>query len=136
MKSLQEFIIEKAEIDVTEAKESNEIVFNFDDLENAKETLDSLKDQEGCEIEDNKLTVTITQDNVDKLDTVQDILQKYTDTIRSSVKRSSDESYAQKTKKFAEKLAEFNETLDKIANPEDENDDKKEETDKDKNEDE
>jgi len=132
MKHLEDYINES--INLNESEESKSITFDFSDLENAKETLDSLKDQEGCEIEDNKLTVTITQDNVDKLDTVQDILQKYTDTIRSSVKRSSDEQYAQKTKKFAEKLAEFNETLDKIANPEDENDDKKGETDKDKDE--
>ena len=138
MKRLQEFINEQSEVNVniTEAKDSKEITFDFTDLENGEETLKSLEDKEGCTIEDNKLTVKITGDNVDKLDTVQDILQQFAETVRSSVKRSSDEQYAQKTKKFAEKVAEFNDAIDEISNPEDDKDDKKGETDKDKNEDE
>ena len=61
-----------------------------------------------------------TTENVDKLDTVQDILQQFAETIRNSTKRSSDEQYAQKTKVFAEKVAEFNDALDEIANPNEE----------------
>ena len=138
MKSLQEFINEQAEVnvDITEAKDSKEITFDFTDLENGEETLKSLEDKEGCTIEDNKLTVKITNDNADKLDTVQDILQQFAETVRSSVKRSSDEQYAQKTKKFAEKVAEFNDAIDEISNPEDNKDDKDDKNDKDKNEDE
>ena len=133
MKRLQEFINEQVDVNITEAKDSKEFTFDFTDLENGEETLKSLEDKEGCTIEDNKLTVKITDDNVDKLDTVQDILQQFAETVRSSVKRSSDEQYAQKTKKFAEKVAEFNDAIDEISNPEDDKDDK---DDKDKNEDE
>ena len=135
MKSLQEFINEQAEVNVniTEAKDSKEITFDFTDLENGEETLKSLEDKEGCTVEDNKLTVKITSDNVDKLDTVQDILQQYSDTIRSSQKRSSDEQYAQKTIKFEKKVGEFNDAIDEISNPKDDKDGK---DDKDKNEDE
>ena len=135
MKRLQEFINEQAEVNVniTEAKDSKEITFDFTDLENGEETLKSLEDKEGCTVEDNKLTVKITSDNVDKLDTVQDILQQYSDTIRSSQKRSSDEQYAQKTIKFEKKVGEFNDAIDEISNPKDDKDGK---DDKDKNEDE
>ena len=135
MKRLQEFINEQAEVNVniTEAKDSKEITFDFTDLENGEETLKSLEDKEGCTVEDNKLTIKITGDNVDKLDTVQDILQQYSDTIRSSQKRSSDEQYAQKTIKFEKKVGEFNDAIDEISNPKDDKDGK---DDKDKNEDE
>ena len=118
MKSLQTFINERVEI--FEAEGSKTITFDFTDLENGEETLKSLEEKEGCKIEDNKLTVTITTKNVDKLDTVQDILQQFAETIRNSTKRSSDEQYAQKTKAFAEKVAEFNDALDEIANPNEE----------------
>ena len=64
------------------------------------------------------MKVTINPDNVDKLDEVQDILQQYCQTIRSSSKSTNDEQYAQKTKKFEQKVTEFNDAIDEIANPE------------------
>ena len=64
------------------------------------------------------------RDTVDKLDTVQDILQQFCQTVRNSQKRSSDEQYAQKTVEFEKKVGELNDALDEIANPDD---DKKEE---------
>jgi len=115
MKTLQEFITEQVQLN--EESTSKTISFDFTDLENSEEILDSLKEKEGCSVEDNTLTVTITADNADKLDTVQDILQQYSETLRSSSKRSSNEQYAQKTKKFAEKVGEFNDALDEITDP-------------------
>lgn len=132
MKTLQNFIIERSNINIersninieqsniNEEETSVSVVFDFTDLENAEETLKSLEEREGCSVEDNKLTVTITSDNCDKLDTVQDILQQYAETLRNSSRRSSDEQYAQKTKAFAEKVDEFNDALDKVLNPEEE----------------
>ena len=132
MKTLQNFIIERSNINIEQSniniKRSNineeetsvSIVFDFTDLENAEETLKSLEEREGCSVEENKLTVTITSDNCDKLDTVQDILQQYAETLRNSPRRSSDEQYAQKTKAFAEKVDEFNDALDKVLNTEEE----------------
>lgn len=120
MKHLQDYISEAVqEQQITESEEKT-IEFDFNELENAEETLDSLKDNEGCTVEDNKLTVKITADNVDKLGTVQDILQQFSDTIRKSTKVSSDEQYAQKTAKFEKKVGEFNDAIDKIKNPEEE----------------
>jgi len=128
MKHLQDYIYEKSEEALNENATSKSIKFDFKDLENAKETLDSLQGKEGVTIEDESLTVEITSDNADKLGTVQDILQQYCQSIRSSQKRSSDESYAQKTVKFENTLNEFNDALDEIQNPEE-----SEEKDDDKN---
>lgn len=121
MKHLLEYINERSQ--VNESSESKKIIFDFTDLENAEDTLKSLSDREGCEVEDTKLTVTITKDNCNKLDSVQDILQQYSEILRSSTKRSSNEQYAQKTKSFAEKVAEFNDALDEIQNSDDNNED-------------
>ena len=130
MKHLSDYIVEQSQ--VNESSTSKIITFNFKDLENAEETLKSLEGKEGVTIEDNKLTLEITTDNVDKLDTVQDILQQYCQTIRNSQKRSSDEQYAQKTVEFEKKVNELNDAIDEIQNPEeettpeDDDDDKKE----------
>ena len=123
MKHLQDYIIEAAEVKVNEGAESKSVVFDFTDLENAEDTLKSLEGKDGVTIEDNKLTLEITKDNVDKLETVQDILQQFCQTIRNSQKRSSDEQYAQKTVSFEKKVGEMNDAIDAIKNPDD-NDDK------------
>ncbi len=120
MKHLQDYIIEQAQ--VNEGASSKSITFDFTDLENGKETIDSLKDKEGVTVDGDKLTVEITSDNVDKLGTVQDILQQFCQTVRNSQKRSSDEQYAQKTVEFEKKIDELNDALDEIANPDDKDD--------------
>ena len=120
MKHLQDYIIEQAQ--VNEGTSSKSITFDFTDLENDKETIDSLKDKEGVTADGDKLTVEITSDNVDKLGTVQDILQQFCQTVRNSQKRSADEQYAQKTVEFEKKIGELNDALDEIANPDDKDD--------------
>ena len=120
MKHLQDYIIEQAQ--VNEGASSKSITFDFTDLENGKETIDSLKDNEGVTADGDKLTVEITSDNVDKLGTVQDILQQFCQTVRNSQKRSADEQYAQKTVEFEKKIGEVNDALDEIANPDDKDD--------------
>ena len=120
MKHLQDYIIEQAQ--VNEGASSKLITFDFTDLENGKETIDSLKDKEGVTVDGDKLTVEITSDNVDKLGTVQDILQQFCQTVRNSQKRSADEQYAQKTVEFEKKIGELNDALDEIANPDDKDD--------------
>jgi hypothetical protein len=117
MKHLQDYIIEQAQ--VNEGATSKSVTFDFSDLENGKETIESLKDKEGVEVNDDKLTVTVNSDTVDKLDTVQDILQQFCETIRNSQKRSSDEQYAQKTVDFEKKVGELNDAIDEIKNPDD-----------------
>ena len=120
MKHLQDYIIEQAQ--VNEGTSSKSITIDFTDLENGKETIDSLKDKDGVTADGDKLTVEITSDNVDKLGTVQDILQQFCQTVRNSQKRSADEQYAQKTVEFEKKIGELNDALDEIANPDDKDD--------------
>ena len=122
MKTLQEYLIEST--NVFEDDESKTVTFDFTDLENAEETINSLKDKEGVSVDDNKVTITITSDNVDNLGSVQDILQQYCSTIRNSSKRSSNEQYAQKTKSFEESVNKMNDIIDEIQNPEEDDDDK------------
>ena len=132
MKHLQDYIVEQAEVKVDEGVTSKSITFDFTDLENADETLKSLEGKDGVSIDDKKLTLEITADNVDKIGTVQDILQQFCQTVRKSQKVSSDEQYAQKTVKFEENIGKMNDAIDEIKNPEDENDkDKSKENEKD-----
>jgi len=123
MKTLKDFISES--IKINESEDSKSITFNFSGLDDAEDTLKSFEEMEYCTIEDNKLTVDVTSDNFDKLSSVQDILQQYTDKNLNSPHRSSDEQYAQKVKKFSEKMNEFNETIEKFENPETDEDDQK-----------
>lgn len=128
MKHLQDFINEAMKIN--EASESKSVTFNFTDLENADETIESLKDKEGVTVDDKKVTLTLTKDNVDKIGTVQDILQQFCQTVRNSEKRTNDEQYAQKTKSFEEKIGEMNDAIDELTASDEED---KEDKDKDKN---
>lgn len=124
MRTLKDFIIESTYI--KEAESLKTITFNFKDLENAEETIKSLKDKDGVETSEDTVTVTVTADNVSKLGSVQDILQQYSQTIRSSQRRSSDEQYAQKTKSFETKVGELNDAIDEIENPDNDEDEKSE----------
>lgn len=114
MKRLQDFINEN--LTINESSESKSISFNFKDLENAEETLKKFADLDNCLIEDNKLTVTVSKDNANKLSQVQDLLSQYSQGLRNSTKRASDEQYAQKTKSFEDKVNELNQTIDDFIN--------------------
>lgn len=118
MKHLTEYISEAVKI--VESTTEKTISFNFDGLENAEETLESLKDKEGCTVEDNKLTVKVNTDNVDKLGTVVDILQQYASKLRESTKSTNDEQYGQKTATFERNVGSLNNAIDEIKNPEEE----------------
>lgn len=123
MKHLQDYIVEQAEVKVDEGVTSKSITFDFTDLENADETIESLKDKEGVSVDDKKLTLEITADNVDKIGTAQDIIQQFCQKVRKSQKVSSDEQYAQKTAKFEENVGKMNDAIDEIKNPGDDDDD-------------
>lgn len=116
MKDLRDYILESVQLN--EAAASKVFTFDFTGLEQGEETLKSFEDREGCEIEGQKLTVKVTDKNVDKMDSVQDILQQYAETITKSTQNASNEQYAQKTSAFAKKVGEFNDALDEIANTE------------------
>ena len=120
MKHLLDYINEAVKIN--EGIESKTITFDFTDLENGEETVKSLDGQTGISVDGLKVTLSITQDNVDSIGTAQDILQQYCSTIRRSQKVSSNEQYAQKTVSFEKKVGEMNDAIDEITNPDDEED--------------
>lgn len=118
MKDLRAFLIESfnEEIKINES-DSKKITFDFTDLENGEDTLKNFDGMDGVEIEDNKLIVTVDEQTAPKLDSVQELLNDYCHVIRNSVKRSSDENYAQKTKSFEDKLNDLMDAIDEIENP-------------------
>ena len=125
MKHLQDYINEAVKIN--ESMESKTITFDFTDLENSEETIKSLDGHEGISIDGQKVTLSITKNNVDNIETIQDILQQYCQTIRNSQKVSSDEQYAQKTVSFEKKIGEMNDAIDEISSDDDDDDDDKKE---------
>lgn len=115
MKHLQDYILEQRIVE----SDSKSITFDFTDLENAEDTIKSLEDVEGVEVDGNKVTVTISGDNVDKLDKFQDIVQQFYDTCHSSDKRTNDPKYGELVKAFGEAVGSFNDALDEIKNGDD-----------------
>jgi len=113
MKSIKEFLLESA-------KKSDSISFDFSGLENAKETIDSLANMDYCEVDENTVTVSIDEDNYDKLDSVQDILQSFYNTVYNSSKRTNDEKYAQLVKAFGKQVENLNDKIDAYNTDEDE----------------
>lgn len=118
MKHLQDYILEQRIVE----SDSKTVTFDFSDLDNAEETIKSLEDVEGVEVDGNNVTVTISGDNADKLDKFQDIVQQFYDTCHSSSKRTNDPTYAEKVKKFGETVDQFNDALDEVQNPDDDDD--------------
>lgn len=113
MKSIKDFLLESA-------KKSDSISFDFSGLENAKETIDSLANMDYCEVDENTVTVSIDEDNYDKLDSVQDILQSFYNTVYNSSKRTNDEKYAQLVKTFGKQVENLNDKIDSYSEDEDE----------------
>ena len=114
MKSLVEFIKESI---VVESKDKT-IVFDFSGIENAEETLKSLSDySDVATVEDNKVTVTLNADNIEKIGSVQDIIQQAVQHERAGEKSTNDEQYAQKVAALEKKVAEMNDAIDAIENP-------------------
>lgn len=114
MKSLVEFIKESI---VVESKDKT-IVFDFSGIENAEETLKSLSDySDVATVEDNKVTVTLNADNIEKVGSVQDIIQQAVQHERAGEKSTNDEQYAQKVAALEKKVAEMNDAIDAIENP-------------------
>ena len=124
MKHLNEYILEAAEEQTVVESKGKSISFDFSDLENGEDTLKSLEGKEGCTVEENKLTIKVDSSNVDKLSTVQDILQQFVEAEKKSSEFTNNESYAQKVSKFGSKVEELNNAIDEIQNSSEEDKDK------------
>lgn len=119
MKSLVEFIKESI---VVESEEKT-ITFDFTGIDNAEETVKSLAEYSDIvSVEDNKVTVKLTADNVANVEPVQDIIQQAVQAERAGSKSTNDEQYAQKVSSLEKKVAELGEAIDAIENPDDKDD--------------
>lgn len=130
MRSLLEYLNRKinvtenadTDLDLNEDKKesSKSFTFNFEGLDNVEETLKSLAEYDCCSVDGEKLTITISQDKSECNDKALELLRDYYKTMHGSIKRSSNESFAQKLVKFANVLNEIDEFIDKLNNPEEE----------------
>ena len=69
MKRLQDFIIENIVTEANDAKQKC-FVFNLANMENGEETVKSFENMPGVTIDDQKVTVCVSSENFDKLDTI------------------------------------------------------------------
>lgn len=120
MRTLKDYILEDKEKDEDTTQSSTSVTFDFDGLEDCEDVLKSVEDNENCQIDGKKVTIEVTQDNYEDLGDIKDILQDYTDKIRSSSKRSNDEKYAQLTKKFKSRLNELKDAISSFDDTEEE----------------
>lgn len=113
MKNLTTYIKEAREVEVKESKdETKTVTFNFAGIDSAEDTLKSLEGMEYVTVEDDKVTVTVTSSNFEKLETVQDILQQTADTESHSSHKTNNEQYAQKVNQLSAKCEELNDAID------------------------
>lgn len=127
MKTLLEYLHEsQRQIQVEESNSSEKTFnFNFAELENGKETIESLvKNYDCCTADGDILTITISKEKSECNSKALEVISQFCNTIRNSIKRSSNEHYAQLTKKFEKTLEEVNSYIDELNNPEDKEENK------------
>lgn len=128
MKNLYEYVqesIEKIEDNQINESESKSFTFNFKSINDSEDFIKSLEEQEYVTIDGEKVTVNVTDENKDKLETIIDLLQQFIDKSRKDTKNASDETYAQKTKSLEVKLGEMHTFIDSLEPEDNEEDNKK-----------
>lgn len=131
MKNLVEYIKEACEDSVAASKK---ISFNFSGFEGAEDTIKSVKEiaeKDGVEVEveDEKVSVSLKKDELDKAEGLFELLQDYIQLRGKDQKRASDENYAQKCQSLEKKLNDWRDYVDDV-NACDDEPEKKEEDDK------
>lgn len=111
MRTLKDFLLE-AYYD----HNTNYVTFEFNDLKDSKDIINSLKNRDYVNINNDVVTIEVTNDNYSKLATVQDILQQYV-IVLSKDQNNADQ---QNIKKFSHQLHILNDLLNKYDNPEEE----------------
>ena len=109
MKSLINYIKESC---VLESEEAKIVKFNFNGIDNSEELLKSLESYDYVTVDDNEVKISISKDNYDKLDSVQDILQQSIEKERNSTKSTNNEEYAQKVVNLEKQLAKMSDIID------------------------
>lgn len=120
MKSLVEFIKEScSSSEECAVASSKKVSFNFDGFEGSEDLLKSAqelsdKDSLDVEIEDSKISFTVSKEDIDKYDGLIELLQEYIQLRGKDQKRTSDESYAQKLAKCEKTLNSYLEYVDDV----------------------
>ena len=130
MKTLVEFLRESRKKVQIEESNSSEKTFNFNfaELENGKETIESLvNNYDCCKSDGDILTITISKEKSECNDKALEVISQFCNTIKNSIKRSSNEHYAQLINKFEKTLGEVYDYIDELNNPEDTEDKKSKE---------
>lgn len=113
MKSLRHFIIEAL------STSPKSISIDFADLEDGKDNKESLKellDEKEIQYTESgeQISFNIDPNNLDKAKDIYDQLKSYSNTLRTSMKRTNNEQYAQKTLTFEQEVEEINAYIEEI----------------------
>jgi hypothetical protein len=137
MKTLKDFIFEKNRVNNTVNNnadlqpQTKAFTFNFKDVENAEETVKSLVElgeKHDITVTENgtSVTIMIEADNLDNMDSIIDVLEQAIRTAGKSLRRSSNEQYAQVCGALERTMNRLHDYIDAIANGEEPNDDDEE----------
>lgn len=109
------------------------VSFNFDGVDGVKELIASLEGNDLVSIENNTVTVKVTESNYTKIASVKDILEAAVKAERNGSRTTNDEQYAQKIKGLENKIDELNAAIESFNtdNSKEETPDPKDEADKD-----
>ena len=123
MKSLTNYIKESVETDESNAVQTScDVTFDFTSIENGEDTVKSLQEigtKEAIPVSVDgatKVTISFSNDTLDKADNIIDVLQQAVEVASKSPKRSSDEQYAQKCQKLKKSMQKVYDFMDECDN--------------------
>ena len=123
MKSLTDYIKESVEIVENNAVQTScDVTFDFTGIENGEDTVKSLQEigtKEAIPVSvdgTTKVTISFSNDTMDKADGIIDVLQQAVEVAGKSTKRSSDEQYAQKCQKLEKSMQKVHDFMDECDN--------------------
>lgn len=103
MKTLKQFISEQ----LNESK-SNTFKFDFTGIDGVEEIIKSIEDFDGLiDIDDNIVTITLSDNTLPKLTPVKDILNQAITAQRNGTRSTNDEQYAQKVASLENTMKNF-----------------------------
>lgn len=125
---LKDFINEQ----LNESK-SQTFTFDFNGVDNCEELIKSLEGNELASIDNNVISINLTENNYTKLASVIDIIEQAIKAQQNGTKTTNNEQYAQKIKSLDTNLNKLQSAIDKYTedNSKEETPDPKEEADKD-----
>lgn len=122
MKSLINYINESKQLfkkDITSLKTISLDFTGLDEGSDIKEEVVNICGELGLSIENDEelsLDIILTPQSIDKISELENVLKSYVSKIRSSAKRTNNESYALLTKKFKKSVEEIDKYKKEVLN--------------------